>query len=116
MTTTTSRTCTAFAALALLAAPTAALASHGADDGRAAAVKEVELEDFAFKPATVRITKGQTVVWKWRDGAVPHNVTFAGFASTTKSTGTFRHRFTRKGTFSYRCTLHANMRARVIVR
>jgi len=99
----------AAAALALM--PAAALGG-----ARAASTHTVSLEHFAFRPATLSIRRGDSVTWVWRDSR-EHNVTFSGLHSRTQVHGTFTVRFTRPGTFSYRCTIHVaeGMRGRVIV-
>lgn len=82
----------------------------------AGAARQVTLKDIAFRPATISIARGDTVRWVWRDGSTIHNVTFKGFRSPTKSSGTYTHRFTRAGTFRYRCTIHPGMNGKVVVR
>lgn len=82
-----------------------------------AATKSVALRSFAFSPQTLRVDRGDTVRWVWRDGRVRHNVVFAdGRRSATQSSGTFTRRFRRSGRFAYRCTLHTGMTGRVVVR
>ena len=81
----------------------------------ATAAKTVTLKDIAFHPATVKIGKGGTVRWVWHDGSTQHNVTFSGFHSRTQSSGSYSHRFTRRGTFRYRCTIHPGMNGKVVV-
>ena len=107
------RLATAVAAL-LVAAPAAAAAFSGA---RAAGGHSVALRNIRFNPATLNIHRGESVTWLWRDGGTEHNVTFHGFHSRTMGHGSYTVRFTRRGTFSYRCTLHEaeGMRARIIV-
>lgn len=96
------------AALGLLGAGAPALGSGGVT---------VKVADYRFAPKTIRIKRGQTVTWRWV-GEDPHNVTGRGFRSKTQKAGTFRHRFTRAGTYRYVCTLHAKsfaMRGTVVV-
>jgi plastocyanin len=83
----------------------------------AAANHTVALHEFRFHPGTLSIRRGEKVTWVWRD-QVEHNVTFHGFHSRTQVQGSYTVRFTRAGTFSYRCTIHAaeGMRGKVIVR
>jgi plastocyanin len=99
----------AFAALAFAAAPA------GAAGGAAVSIKNID-----FHPATVTIHRGGSVTWTFRDHNVAHNVTSRGKqrfrSSPTKSSGTYRVRFSKPGTYAYVCTIHANMRGRVIVR
>jgi plastocyanin len=84
----------------------------------AAAVKTVTLKDISFKPATVKIAKGGSVRWVWKDGDTPHNVTFrkGGKHSRTQKSGKYTLRFGKAGTFSYHCTIHPGMDGKVVVR
>ena len=85
----------------------------------AGSTRVVRIADIDFSPATVRIARGATVEWRFRDGNTPHNVRSRGtrrFAgSATKTSGTHRVRFRRSGTYRYVCTIHLNMRGRVVV-
>jgi plastocyanin len=80
-----------------------------------AANKTVKVVDDAFKAKTVTIHKGNTVTWKWA-GHNPHNVKFKTFTSKVQVKGTFRHRFTKRGTYHYVCSIHSGMRGTVVVR
>lgn len=82
-----------------------------------AATHAVEIADFAFAPATLTITVGDTVTWTNRD-AVAH--------TATSTTGVFDSRdleqgesysvtFTAPGTYDYLCTPHPSMTGRVVV-
>lgn len=107
------------AALVVIAA--LGTAATGVPGAGAATTKRVIIKDIDFTPATVTITRGSRVTWVWRDGSVPHDVTSRGtkrFRSTpeAKNTGTYTVRFTRPGTYRYVCTIHANMRGKVVVR
>jgi plastocyanin len=99
------------AAMALVLVPAAALGG-----ARAAASHTVGLEKFSFNPSTLSIRRGDSVTWVWHNSR-EHNVTFNSVHSRTQTRGTFTVRFTRAGTFSYRCTIHVSegMRGRVIV-
>jgi plastocyanin len=97
----------------------AALAPAGALGGaRSASGHTVVLQNLRFHPGNLTINRGDSVTWSWRDGGVEHNVTFHGFHSRTQSQGSYTVRFTRSGTFSYRCTIHeaVGMRGKIIVR
>jgi plastocyanin len=76
----------------------------------------VTLKDISFKKSTVRIAKGASVTWVWKDGPSPHNVTFATRHSKTQKTGTYTLTFAKAGTFTYHCTLHPGMDGKVVVR
>lgn len=91
----------------------------GAAPAAASGVKVVKLQDFEIRPATVRIRRGGTVEWRFLDRPGPHNVTSRGErrfrSSASKQTGTHRVRFRRSGTYRYLCTIHPNMRGKVVV-
>jgi plastocyanin len=77
----------------------------------------VKVGDDFFKAKTVRVTKGSTVTWKWA-GSDSHNVVGKGFKSKLQSKGTFKHKFTKAGTYRYVCTIHedSGMKGTVVVR
>jgi plastocyanin len=55
------------------------------------------------------------VTWRNSDAA-PHTATGKQFSSAQLGKGaTFRHRFTRAGTYTYLCAVHPAMRGKVIV-
>ena len=98
----------------------AVLALVAATPAGAGSAKVVKLQDIDIKPSTVRIAKGGTVEWRFLDPRAPHNVTSKGRprfrSSSTKRTGTHRVTFRKAGTYRYVCTIHANMRGKVVVR
>jgi plastocyanin len=102
----------AMGAAALAAIPAGALAG-----ARGASTHTVVLHEFRFHPATLNVRHGDTVKWLWRDEGTEHNVTFHGFHSRTQGAGSYSVRFLHRGTFNYRCTIHAaeGMRGRVVV-
>jgi plastocyanin len=83
----------------------------------------VVMKDIAFKPTKIDVKKGATVTWTNED-SVGHDVTSTGgpakFSSGTAgglSNGdTFKHTFTKAGTYDYVCTVHSNMKASVTVK
>ena len=77
--------------------------------------QRVVAKNMVFTPLAVEVPAGTTVTWSFEDGSVPHNVKGDGFASETRSRGTFSHRFERAGDYRYRCDLHAGMEGRVVV-
>ena len=101
-------------ALMAVAALTAALILSNVAFG---ATKKVGVRGLKFVPASLRVSKGTTVVWHW-SGSVPHNVSGKGFKSGLKAKGTLRHKFTKKGRYAYVCTIHksAGMKGVIIVR
>jgi plastocyanin len=75
----------------------------------APSVVSVTVEDFAFDPSSARLAAGGSVTWTF-SGGVAHNVTFnSGSSSPTQGSGTFSRTFSATGSFSYRCTIHAEM-------
>jgi plastocyanin len=104
---------TALIAAIAIAAPTTAFGG-----AHASASHVVTLKNIRFNPPALTIRRGDTVTWLWRDGSTQHNVTGSGFKSRTMSKGSFTVRFTRKGTFNFRCTIHVSlgMRGKIVVR
>jgi plastocyanin len=77
----------------------------------------VKIDDFEYKPRTLRIAKGTRVTWKNVDTA-NHTVTFAKGPGDLGNIGERRSRsatFTRAGTFTYVCEYHPSMHGKVIV-
>ena len=77
----------------------------------------VKIDDFEYRPHTLRISKGTRVAWKNVDAA-NHTVTFArgpGDLGNIREHGTRSALFTRAGTFSYVCEYHPSMHGKVIV-
>jgi plastocyanin len=85
----------------------------------AASTATVTVKNIDFSKRVVRIHRGDTVRWLFRDAPTPHNVTSRGrprFASSTsRQSGTYSVRFTKAGTYRYVCTIHPNMAGRVVV-
>jgi amicyanin len=79
---------------------------------------KVGINDMAFEFKEIKVKKGTTVTWTNNDG-VPHNVigeNNTGPQSDTLDTGdTYSFTFNEVGTFSYECTFHPGMTAKVTV-
>jgi len=88
----------------------------GGNDTTSLAVT-VHIQNFAFNPTVVNLTRGGVVTWVWPTDTVLHNVTFSdpAISSPTQAVGTHTAVFTDPGTFSYRCTLHSGMNGSVVV-
>jgi plastocyanin len=95
----------AAAALGLASLPTSGVA-------KASSSTSVKLRDNSFSPKTKTVKQNTTVVFTWA-GHAPHNVTVAKgpvkFHSNTQTKGTYKKRFTRKGTYRIVCTIHPGM-------
>jgi amicyanin len=79
----------------------------------------VDIKNYAFSPASLTVSVGDTVTWTNEDTA-PHTVTVSDgpekFASPTLQQGqTFSYTFTKAGTYSYYCAVHPDMKASVTV-
>jgi plastocyanin len=115
----------ALSACAAIALPAVAVAGGDVDRGRgraggngaarAAQSHTVVLKNIRFSPSALSIRRGESVTWLWRDGPIEHNVTASGWRSRTQSRGSFTVRFERVGTFSYRCTVHEDMKGKIVV-
>jgi plastocyanin len=77
----------------------------------------VHIKDFAYKPPTVTIHTGQTVLFV-NDDSDAHTVTAddKSFDSGGLDTNErWRHTFTKPGKYAYFCALHPYMKAVVVV-
>jgi len=78
----------------------------------------VEMQDFAFSPATLEVQKNTMVIWRNKD-PMPHSATSD---SGTFDTGAFQSGeeanvvFKTPGTYSYYCTVHPSMKGTIIVK
>lgn len=107
----------ALAAIAATGALAIAIPAFALAGATASSTHTVTLRNFRFHPATLTIHRGDRVKWVWKD-ETEHNVTFHGFHSRTQENGTYTVRFTKAGTFNYRCTIHASegMKGKIVVR
>ena len=82
-----------------------------------AATHAVTISEFAFSPATLTITAGDTVTWT-NDDPVVHTSTSAGGAwdsGDLPQGASFSFTFTTPGTYDYLCTPHPSMTGRIVV-
>ena len=90
-----------------------------------AKTKTVQVLDDFYKPTKVTINKGGQVKWVWGADQDLHSVTLtkgpkgtkiADFRSPTKTSGTFKRKFTVPGTYKFHCTVHpTSMKMQVVV-
>jgi plastocyanin len=76
------------------------------------------ITSLAYIPARIEIAAGTTVQWKNNDPLI-HTVTATDGSFKSPQfglDGTYRHTFTRPGTYNYYCILHPNMKATVVVK
>lgn len=83
------------------------------------AVHTVVIDGMQFTPANLEIRAGDTVIWKNKD-PFPHTATVesgAGFDSgEITAGGSWKFIASKRGTFSYVCTLHRTMKGQLVVK
>jgi plastocyanin len=101
--------------LVALAAVAGALLASAAL-GSSAAVHNVSAGDNFFDPTKVTIAAGEKVTWT-NDGSNDHTVKFKGQKNKTIAPGeTTSKKFKKTGRFPYKCTIHAGMDGKVVVK
>ena len=115
----------ATAAFLLLAALVAASScgSSSTDTGASQVVTvsgknaQVSVKNLAFDPPVIEVQTGTTVTWSNED-SVAHTITATGgaFDSGKQEPGkNFGYTFNTAGTYDYACTIHPQMKGKVIV-
>lgn len=77
----------------------------------------IDINNFAFNPATVTVAVGTTVNWVNNDSA-SHTVTSdTGIfeSGSLAKGGTYSFTFANAGTYKYHCSVHSSMKGTVIV-
>ena len=77
----------------------------------------MNIEGFAFQPATLTVPPGTVVTWTNQDSA-PHTVTSTDGKFDSGSLGQgqkFSFNFTEPGVYDYHCKIHPSMRGQVEV-
>jgi plastocyanin len=77
----------------------------------------VQIKNFAFAPATLRVRAGSTVRWTNEDSA-PHTASAANGSFTSPTLRLrqgYSKRFASPGRYAYLCALHPGMRGTVVV-
>jgi plastocyanin len=108
-----------FAGLGILA-EVAGLRSFAAARAEAAEAREVDIANYKFTPGSITILAGTTVTWVNHDEEV-HTVTAGDGPQSFKSTGLdtddkFSFTFAKPGTYSYFCSFHPYMTAKIVVK
>jgi plastocyanin len=104
-------------ASALLAFVITALPQQAMAAGESPAV-EIKIDNFSFAPQTATVPVGAQVTWTNRDD-IPHTVvsedksTFKSHPLDTDEK--FTYTFTKPGTYTYFCSIHPKMTAKVVV-
>lgn len=91
----------------------------GGEQAAAAAERHVvEMRSFAFEPAQVEVSVGDTIVWENAD-AVPHTATSASGtwdSGSIAAEGGWEMVATREMAGDYLCTFHPTMTGTIVVR
>jgi len=76
----------------------------------------VSAVDFGYLPSMIRIRVGQSVAWQ-NGGRELHDVTGEDdwHSGPIEPGGEYRHTFGFEGSFTYRCSVHPDMRGTVLV-
>ncbi|MDB5283008.1 MAG: Cupredoxin-like protein [Bacteroidota bacterium] len=93
-----------------------AFAVHGCKKDSPGA-NQVFMQNTAFNPSTITVSKNATVTWSNKDG-MAHTVTSDAGAFSSGNIaagGSFSFQFTTTGTYQYHCTIHSGMTGTVIV-
>lgn len=100
-------------ARAATAAKPASAAANGTEQAK---LQTVLIKGFKFEPETVTVNVGDTVEWKNAD-IVPHTATAAGEfdSKNIRPGGAWKFVAKHKGRFNYICTLHPNMKGKLMV-
>jgi len=81
----------------------------------AAETHQIPIERYAYQSATMTVHVGDVVTWTNRDQA-SHDVAGGAFRSPMLAQGqSWSFTFTQPGTFDYICSVHPDMRARIVV-
>ena len=85
-----------------------------------AAVANVEIDNFAFKPKDLTVKVGETVTWVNHDD-VPHTATMKGQSpefdsKMLDSDEKFSFTFKNAGIYTYYCKVHPHMTGMIVVK
>lgn len=103
--------------LSILVVATIFLFNNSCTSSSDPTANEVFIQNMAFSPSTLTVKAGTTVKWTNKDG-IAHTVTSdTGIfnSGNLNSNLTFSYMFMTTGTFSYHCSIHPSMTAKVIV-
>jgi plastocyanin len=78
-------------------------------------VQEISIIDFAFAPASLKVEKGDAVIWTNMD-SVEHTVTADTFTSGPLASGeSYTYTFEEEGEYEYFCSFHPQMKGTINV-
>jgi plastocyanin len=81
------------------------------------ATADVTIDNFSFRPQTLTVAVGTTVIWTNRDD-IPHTVVSDDGVFKSKARDTdekFSYTFDQAGTYPYHCSIHPKMTGHVVV-
>ena len=79
--------------------------------------RTITIDNFSFMPAPITVPVGTTITWINHDD-VPHTIVADDQQFKSKALDTdekFSHTFDKPGTYSYFCSIHPKMVAKVVV-
>lgn len=92
--------------------PVANITSQSTGEGKTV---DVSIKDFAFEPASLTVSAGDTVRWTNLDTAT-HTIKGSGFESQALREGdSYEYVFTKAGNYVYECSIHPSMQGNIIV-
>jgi plastocyanin len=78
-------------------------------------IVDISISNFAFNPASVTVSTGDTVRWTNQDSTT-HTVTGSSFKSGSLAQGdTYEFKFTEPGVYDYACSIHPSMKGTITV-
>jgi YVTN family beta-propeller protein len=108
----------AFRRVAAQAASLTAQAGSAPVVGAAGAgIGGIQIKDFAFAPATIKVGVGEALTWMNND-SIPHTSTSADNrwnSGPIQPGASFKVAFDKAGTYQYHCSIHPFMQATVVV-
>ena len=92
------------------------IAVQTAPGKQASSSRRITISGFAFAPATLKVSAGETVTWVNEDGA-PHSVAVKdGMASDTlMPSKSYSAQFEQLGNYDYFCSIHPYMAGNIVV-
>jgi plastocyanin len=103
------------AGLALAVVALGALGSGCGGGSSSSASDAIAVRDFEFAPVSHTAKAGEKVTWE-NEGEQIHNVKGRGFFSRAMDAGeSYSFTFKRPGSYDYVCTLHPQMRGKIVV-
>lgn len=106
-----------FATIVLTALFLARLALRGHASAAPKSGAEITIDNFSFSPTTLTVKTGTQIVWTNRDD-VPHTIVSEDHQFKSKALDTdekFTFTAMQPGTYTYFCSIHPKMTAKVVV-